>query len=449
LDHTQELADKINQTIGNYNYFYISNEAEHGFGLEKYIQNFVLICLSDHVYLDVLQNEGREFFCLKKDEPNNINIKTSAQLLQYYFEKGIIKSGDFVQTFKIASQFEKFASENNLRLINTSAELNIKFEQKISQLQIFKQFGIKTPYQFIASLRNFSFEDLVKELGTSFVVQFNRGHTGSSTVFIKSKDEYSTLQNKFQNRTARLGKIVDGNAYSLNCCKTSSGIYIGGLYKQITGVSELTSDKGATVGGTWDNQLNSKQLEALFKQINKIKNALDHYGYRGLFGIDFIINSENESIEIIEINARQQMTVAFNSKLNRTINLPPLVLIHICEFFDININLDVAWYNENNISKLKASQLYFREQDDAKPRAKTEIKSGEYDLKGKFKKFEYGIDKINPDNLILLVRKEGYEFKHGDEILRIQTTKSIFKKSSLDPAYINFLVSKYNDSQNR
>lgn len=450
MDNIKSLSEKINNKIGDKRYFYISNEVEHGIGLSEFIDNFTHVCLNYTDVVDYLDEDGRKIYCAVRENFDK-DIRSSAELLEMSNVKCQMSNGDFVQTFKISSKFGKLSENYQLNLMNTSSELNRLFEGKINQSKLFKEAGLDLPKFKIGVLGNLSYVELIEKFDGKFVIQFDRGHTGSGTFFISNRDQWSELVKKFPNREVKISEFVRGETYSINCCMTKYGVYVGGIYKQITGVSELTSEAGGTVGGTFVHGLDNNQLLQINAQLVNVKRLLRQQGYKGLFGLDFIVNSDG--IVIIEMNARQQMTVAFNSRLNIIREQIPINLIHIAEFMDLEYEIDLNEYNRISLESFEAGQLYLRNKSNNKISLGTGCpNSGEYEINkklfgvfqsSKFVEKNYLVDKIKGDNLILLSQSLGSVIKPNGEVLRIQILGDLFKEGKLNYEYVDFLESHF------
>lgn len=419
MDSLKTIVEKINKKIGDSNYYYISKTAEHGAVLSDYIKNIKFICSDNNSFSDYLINEGND--CTVFSE-----FKSSSELLRKLSISNYKPSStNYIQTFKISSQFEKQVSKIGAKQINTSALLNRQFEGKISQAKLFLDFDISIPRTLVNTLKNLSYEKLVNDLGTTFVIQFNRGHTGSGTKFINSKADFNELLKIFPKREVRVSKFVTGKTYTLNCCMTKYGILAGGISEQITGIPELTSEKGGTVGNNFYHDLSQAGIELLKKEFEKMKKMFEENKYMGLFGIDFIYNSEENRLYIIEINARQTMSVNFHGELQLENNQIPLLFFHIAEFLEINYKVDIEKYNKAAMKPISAGQLYLR-------------KKTEDDL-------EIGKDVILNDgielgNIVLLKQNKGSIIKKGGEIARIQTRKNIVDGGTVNKTFINLLL---------
>src|SRR5690606_26042814 len=121
-----------------------------------------------------------------------------------------------VMFFKIAANIEKTCENLNYWILNTTSELNKKFETKISQYGLLKDSAVNFPKTLVGLLGEFKYSDLVNELGENFIIQYARGHTGSSTVFIENEDSFLVEQKKYPKRMARIARKIVGDAWTIN-----------------------------------------------------------------------------------------------------------------------------------------------------------------------------------------------------------------------------------------
>lgn len=458
MTNLTKLQNQINEKIGNHNYFYISNEIEHGLILSRFIKNIKLICLNDNDIIDYLKEDGIEVFCLTRENPEAAKtVRSSFSLLEYLKKNKIysIQEGDYFQTFKISPQFENLVKEYKGILVNTSASLNSEIEQKVKQTQLFEEANISIPKSLVGPLSFFDYSYLTEHLGENFVIQFNRSHTGLGTIFIKNEKEFTNLINKFPKREVRIMEYIEGKTYTFNACMTRYGIYAGGLSIQITGVPELVSSKGATVGNNFFHDFDKKIIDKLKLELLKLEKMLKDQNYLGHFGVDFIIDIKRNEIFIIEINARQTMSVVFHGNLQILNNHIPLSLIHTAEFLKIKYEIEKRDYNEQNLRNIKAGQLFLRNKQNDIVEIKGEFKTGEYDrelIRNKklirSRNLIYQVhllvqsstSKPKNQNIILLTQKKGNKIKKGGEIARIQVLENIYEQGKVKKEFIDILL---------
>lgn len=421
------LINKVNKKTYSKPIFYITADYERGLGLENLLENYHIVTL-DNTNLRLLIDNNIKVFGIERENIKATEIIRDEHVLDYIYENS--KGNFFVQTFKNSERFEARVNKINGFLLNDSYNNNVKFERKIDQYNQMNRYKINFPETEIIILGEKNYNEIAHKLGRSFVLQFNIGHTGSGTHFINTKEEYSLLQNSFPNREARVSKLVLGNTYTVNGCIYNYKAYFAGLSLQITGITPYANTKSATIGNDWVyayKNLNN-QKNSILSELNKVGNALANENYRGLFGIDFIIDESGKAY-IIEINARQPASIPMNTKLQLLENQIPLSLLHIAEFLNIREEIDNNIYNEECLFISKGSQLFIRYGLVTKL-ISNDISTGIYTLDSNKKlqkvKNSYDIE-ILVNNQFILLNKNKNKPEVGDEIARIQQLKSVME----------------------
>lgn len=424
---TDELVEKINDITEKKPLFYFTNDIERGLGIEQLIENYHIICIDQNKINSLIKNSNINVFCLGDIVEDQI-YRSSIKLLEHTEVKKYLAKfpKGYLQTFKISPRFEKLTSELGYGLINTSAKLNRTFENKLSQYKLLSEANVNMPKTRLSELKNENYSGLKEEFGDKFIIQFNRGHTGDSTILVDDGEKFLHLQNTFPERTVKLVKYIDTNlSYTLNGCITKSGNFLGGLCYQITGVEGLAHSQAATVGNDYSVRegIDKEVLKQINEESEKISNVMKNSGYRGMYGIDLLIKDGN--VYIIEINARQTQSVPFYTKLQLLNNQIPLSLLHLAEFLGIDINLDLENYNTTNLEPINAAQLYLREFEEESV-VKHEHQPGIYSKNMQYLRPEYSInERTTNEEIMILHKSKGTKVKKGDEIARIQVLRRL------------------------
>lgn len=446
MNNLDELLNKINEKTKESPIFYFSNDIERSLGFEDKLANFHQICIDDNQVIDLIRKVNPNLVCLVQETEEDI-FRSSVKLISHskiseYLAKF---SEKYIQTFKISPAFEKKVLELNAKALNTTAKLNRMFENKLTQYQLLKD-KINFPKTIVTELKNADFEGLKRDLGENFVIQFNLGHTGASTHIIISQEIFEEIKSKFPERFAKFSEFIDGGLwYTINACIYNNRTFVGGLNYQLTGIPELTTDSGATVGNDYAQRkgISEEVLNKIIEQTQSIGGVMSENGFRGMFGVDLIIRDDN--VYIIEVNARQTASVPFFTKLQIHNNEIPLSMLHLAEFMDIKIEINENEYNLINTKPIKASQiinrakelttlggeitpgLYRLQSDNA---AREELSKGnaniiftdeEEDKPLIFQRSSYNVaDLFNNAGILITSRAKGMALKKGDEICRIQ-----------------------------
>jgi formate-dependent phosphoribosylglycinamide formyltransferase (GAR transformylase) len=170
------------------------------------------------------------------------------------------------------------------------------------------------------------------------VVQWAHGHSGDGTVLVNSQADLDAIQKKFPERPAKASSLIIGPSFTLNVVVESperakgEGIHIGNISCQLTGIAPFTDNIFTTVGNDWSishDLLSEEELEEAMALARKMAMKMRESGWKGLFGLDIMRDKERGRLYLIEINARQPASVAFESQIqesNRARGLPGLTI---------------------------------------------------------------------------------------------------------------------------
>jgi len=292
---------------------YVARDLERTLGLPVQTKGYYII--SNYTIFANSLVKGRKNVLLIK----NPELLDTRELLNHPRAVKFIKAikNRHILVFKNTLQIEKICADHGWPLLNPSATLANKVEEKISQVNwLGELIRFLPPFQ-IKIVKD------VKWSGESFILQFNRAHTGSGTLFIENKNQLQEVQEKFPLREVRLTKYIVGPMLTNNNVVAGKKVLCGNINFQITGLQPFTTLPFATVGNDWalpHKILNTKQKKEYLMMAQMIGQKLADEGWRGLFGVDVILEEKTGKLYLIEINARQPASTSFESQLQRLKN---------------------------------------------------------------------------------------------------------------------------------
>ncbi|HAT03241.1 MAG TPA: hypothetical protein DCS29_00480 [Candidatus Magasanikbacteria bacterium] len=216
--------------------------------------------------------------------------------------------------FKNTPQIERICQEQGWNFLNPSAEFANNVEEKISQVAWLGELTKYLPPHEIKLCRDVTWNE------KPFILQFNRAHTGLGTFFINDEKKLNELQETFPNREARITDYIVGPMFTSNNVVTHTDILMGNINYQITGLKPFTKNPFATIGNDWGivkELLNEKQIKTYKKITTDIGNKLRQDGWKGLFGVDIMLDEKTGELYLIEINARQPASTTYESILQQ------------------------------------------------------------------------------------------------------------------------------------
>ncbi|MFS8130608.1 MAG: ATP-grasp domain-containing protein [Candidatus Dojkabacteria bacterium] len=462
--HTKKLIEQVNLKLKDAPLFFFSRDMERSLGLESVLKNYYVASIESSYISESLKSVKDGDILTLQDEGVDLKSDSTLELVKNEKISKWIKSKApnkfYAQFFHFNQPAISVLEELGGTVLNSSADLNRKFEGKLSQYKVFTDNNIPTPKAVITNISEVTWESLKGDLATDkFVVQEDRAHTGTGTHFVESEPGFLFIKKHLEGNTVKISQMIEGNPYTVNGCVTKKGVFVAGLQYQITGIKALTPGEGSTIGNDWSHGYKSpteEMRQSIFKVAKKIGEIMQKDGFRGLYGIDLVLN--DNKIYVIEINARQTANIPMQTKLEIAQSHIPLALINLAEWLDIDFEISPF----EKLSLLEGGQIFLRSKTDGFT-IKEELKSGIYRLQSDnaatkriaeqgewtmdeviyideeqdkpliWQKDGYSIDYIEEGGFVLLVQKKGQIRNKFDEVARMQFKNQIVFIDGISP----------------
>lgn len=275
-------------------------------------------------------------------------------------------------SFKKSTNLEEACDEYGFKELMP----NYKLFKEIQDKNMLSDFGVDPEHGEIPFIKekveNIEYENIVKNLGEKFVVQFSvnpQGYSssgGRDTYVIENIDQYEKVSSKDYATSARISKFVVGSELGINAIATNRGTIVLDPYMQAIGIPELTENTSMFCGIDYSM---GKQLPEEIK--TKIREITRHVGdilhkkhYQGIFGIDFMWEEKTGKVYVLEINPRfTGATNMINYLCERQKLLPPIAL-HFCEYLDcIPESFSIEEYEEKMKGRFAGGFVYVRNRE--------------------------------------------------------------------------------------
>jgi hypothetical protein len=317
--------------------------------------------------------------------------------------------------------------------VNVGNRIDIasRFENKIWFRQTFGDV-LQFPKFQIISIK----EMLQKGLGgllqvleaEKLVVQHPSFSGGQGTYFVSDQTDFdncieSLLQHmKSEDLIVVSKKLQSPCERTLQVCVTKSTILVGPAQAQLVGHPLLTSTRQGDIqfcgGRIMPGLLSDRLYDKAHTAARTVGERLQHEGYRGIFGMDFMVSEQN--IYVLEANPRMTGLTTLLAFLQRKV---PFLLLHILELTSSTYKIEEPVTNEYNISG-SFIQVY-AQQDGI-----INFETGVYDSSGKRQGEGFEDGTIFPsasDNFFVAMRVTGNQHvARGKSLAFIYSRKQLF-----------------------
>lgn len=353
----------------------------------------------------IITNKTPYALDIQKKYPDNTWLIDSSTILDTYeilllpeVQSALSEHKPKILVFKNTPHIEDLCREKGFELMNPSAELSEKIENKITQVSWLGELSSYLPPHKICLAQDIEWQD------KAVVLQWAHGHTGDGTILVSNKEALDQIKEKFPHREARVTEFIKGPMFTVNIVACGDKILVGNISYQITGILPFTENSMSTIGNDWSithTLLTETHLNKIQEMAVSIGEKIRKDGWKGLFGIDIIYDEERDAIHLIEINARQPASTTFESELQSSVRSEGVTGITMFEAH-INSLLDTD-IPENIIEINDGAQILQRVTTNIKSVNKDKLEASGY------KTIEYTNEKINSD------------------LLRIQSAKGIME----------------------
>ena len=378
-------------------------------GIENLLNNFEVLAFLNSKEAEAIAEKRKILFYMGGKIRGEIKGEDSIDMTSIYNQAGRDENSKTIATLKddkIVKHLQRFEEnpvllvyrmskglvktfeDHNWTVVGSDYNVREKYDNKIDFNKMLEEIELPAPPYSILSQEDIDYKEVVKSLGEKIVIQFPTSFSGSGTFIIKSKEDfYTTISSERFNKQKkkntlgriRISKYVNRKLSPvMGVCCTKEGIVYTDLYNQIIDAPEVVKkEKGTGVycGNEWTSVKFSENIKRqAYSAAEKIGAYLQNEeGYKGYFGLDFVLDDETKTLYPIEVNIRLIGSFPVFSMLQEAHKQPLIQAIQILQYLDRDdYVLDVESLNREMKGNMKGSYLQIYS-----PSSKTVCNQGE------------------------------------------------------------------------
>lgn len=273
------------------------------------------------------------------NEDLNNNFKGD---LENAFMELIYDTGECLNAicYRSIGKLEKLSNTlpQKLKLFAVPEGLKKIYDNKIYIRKKVKKLDISPIPGNIIKLDISLFNKLKDTLGLPFIVQFPFGSSGKNTYKIDNRKKYNKICKYNIKQEVNALKYIEGYCLNINAIiihhKKDIKVYCTYPSVQLTGLRECSHYPTIFCGNDYKATKNIPEsvIRKVKEIVEKVGRWMGQSGYKGIFGMDLIVNREGKVFPI-EINPRFQNSTGLFTVLEIIEEKEiPLLLLHIIEF---------------------------------------------------------------------------------------------------------------------
>ncbi|MDA7963451.1 biotin carboxylase [Ruegeria sp.] len=263
-----------------------------------------------------------------------------------FLEKSAAKPGGKAIFVMFDEETERLCGEAGVEVALAPAVLRERLDSKIVTTQLGNEAGVASAPNVMGYAD--SYEELTKlansaNLGKDLVVQTPYGDSGRTTFFIKSRKDWDRYSAKIVDQQLKVMKRLNHLPGAVEGCATRHGTLVGPVMTDITGFTEITPYKGGWCGNDASPTLLPDGVpEKVREMVKKFGDRLYKEGYKGVFCLDFLLDTDTDEVYLGELNPRLSGVTPPTNLITSTYGGCPLFLFHLLEYLDVDYEIDVA-----------------------------------------------------------------------------------------------------------
>ncbi|MFN8132960.1 MAG: hypothetical protein U0R70_15560 [Solirubrobacteraceae bacterium] len=202
-------------------------------------------------------------------------------------------------------------------------------------------------------------------LGDDLVVQTPYGDSGRTTFFIATEDDWEEHHEDIVGQDLKIMRRIEHLPGTLEAVATRHGTLVGPIQTDITGFEELTPYPGGWCGNDLSPDVFDVPTRARIREMaSRLGEALFAEGYRGVFCLDFLVETPTGEVYLGEVNPRISGASPLTNLVTSKYGGAPLFLFHLLEFLDCDWEADLDRIQRRWDEFDAWSQLVLKQTDD-------------------------------------------------------------------------------------
>ena len=290
------------------------------------------------------------------------------------------------------------------------------------------------------SLSNLRYGELCASIGARLVAQTATGSSGSGTAYIRSEQDLLEAGRVVGGDPVWVAPEVRGPSINLNAIVLDRSVVVGAPNIQLVGLEMLGSKPGMYCGNDYTAAatLDSAIWAAVHEQTRRIGGWLSTVGYRGLFGLDFVIDPASARPYAVDLNPRWQGSTAVGAQAEARSGRLPLAAAEIAWKLGVLGEDEIVRRAGQFFAPIEASQMSLRLDAPGWSTVTGEVKPGVYSPapRVEFRRAGIGLDDLaEPAETLVTgaVPSPGCRAGPGSHLLRVYGLQPVIDVASGQP----------------
>ena len=408
----------------------------------------VVLCADDsELYDEIERQEGIRFFSLERHTGRRVERRETAadevvSQNRACLEDTLRQAGTrrrILAASSIPSSLAAIAHRHGCELIANDSELCRWLGDKANLQAGLRELGLPTvPGKWIR-LSQSRYSELAGELGANLVAQLPHGDGGSGTVFVSSETDFQLAGELLGDSVVWMARDLGRLSININALALNSGVIVSCPSVQLEGLAAAGARRGLYCGNDFVSvrDVPAGFLDNISEQTLRLGSWLVSLGYRGLFGLDFVIDQENSRAFAVDLNPRWQGSTTPLSLAEQNMGRLPLAAADLACRAAVLSESEILKHADSFREPVAAAHLCLRCPDSHSSRVTGDLRPAIYNFAVQEGPLRSGFrfsDLQNPGEILATggVARRGTLLGPRAQPIRFATNQQIFDVASLN-----------------
>lgn len=372
----------------------VGERAYPRFGPALFTPDYAILCSLNTGDLAEMKDKAR-VVCLQERFLENSPPRDTQSILSHPVPE-MLPAGGRLLLYRQTDAIQRMADARRWHVLANPPQLRLPWDNKAVFRRRLMEMGLAALQFESVELESLSPERcsaLMRRWGSPLVIQipcFPRGG-GRSSFLLQEPGEVKLLRCAWKQGThmghsfkeVMISPWVPGPSLSMEGCVTPRGVLVSPLQLQLVDIEEVLppGGMGRFCGHQWGGEWRwERWAEPMARSITvKVGQAMAREGYRGIFGLDFVLDMERETLWVLECNPRYTGAFPTLTLLQWERGLVPLEFFHVLSFMRTDPGQIPTWAVELTSYPVgPAAQLLLFHRDPWEAQVGRTLPSGRY-----------------------------------------------------------------------
>jgi hypothetical protein len=388
--------------------------AAYCLGIDESAPLSIVVSLDDGSDLDLMQRRTGIRFCSRErvegrrkafgDEPETY-LLSPANEKELWSLLGQEPLDRWVAVSPYPStQLKEFAARAGIRCHTRDWEEFQRFGRKSGLRSCLKELDLPRLPSRMLRLGEVRYSELASEFGGRFVLQEDVGAAGFGTVIVGSPEDMDAANRRFEDSEVWAAPYAGQLSFNVNAIATGLGAVVGYPSVQIVGQAFLHGNPSGHGGNDFTATAATPpaMLANLREQSVRIGDWMAERGYRGLFGLDFVVDEANGTPCAVDLNPRWQGSTSLQAQAEIRQGRIPLAAAELAWQLDLMEAREILSLADVFFQPLEGSQVFPRNPPGKWWQARNAMEAGIYSGKIEYLRPALRLHELNaPDELVI------------------------------------------------